>query len=128
MISTKCSYTLHGSIISLRRPCALFMHKFSYNILRIFQKYYSYLYNSFLILYYNFLNNIIILDFKLFNFEENLMKIKTFILRLILATTIILLALIHIKMLNIHILLKQLVITIIININVLGGHINAVFN
>ena len=55
------------------------------------------------------------------------MKIKTFILRLILATAIILLELIHIKMLNIHILLKQL-ITIIININVLGGHINVVFN
>ena len=56
------------------------------------------------------------------------MKIKTFILRLILATAIILLELIHIKMLNIHILLKQLAITIIININVLGGHINVVFN
>ena len=104
------------------------MQRFSYNVLHIFQKYYSYLYNSFLILYYNFLNNNIILDFKLFNFEENLMKIKTFILRLILATAIILLELIHIKMLNIHILLKQLAITIIININVLGGHINVVFN
>ena len=128
MISTKCSYTLHGSIISLRRPRGVFLCTNLATIYYVYFKYYSYLYNSFLILYYNFLNNIIILDFKLFNFEENLMKIKTFILRLILATTIILLALIHIKMLNIHILLKQLVITIIININVLGGHINAVFN
>ena len=56
------------------------------------------------------------------------MKIKTFILRLVQLRQLFLLALIHIKMLNIHILLKQLVITIIISINVLGGHINAVFN